>query len=80
MMENAAIALGDSLAPVPWHLRVNLGTKDHYYTSVLRHPRQREGLRILERCFEERIINQRSIQWTSGDESSRQKTGLHRTI
>ena len=31
---------GDSLALLPWHLRVNLGTKD---ISVLIHPRQRAG-------------------------------------
>ena len=32
MTGNGVIALGDSLALVPWYLRVNLGTDD---TSVL---------------------------------------------
>ena len=54
MMENAAITLGDSLAPVPWYLRVNLGTED---TSVLEHLRQRKELRVLEICFKEHIIS-----------------------
>ena len=27
-MGNEGIALGDSLSPVPWHVRVNLGTED----------------------------------------------------
>ena len=40
MMGNKSIALEDSLAPVPWHLRVNPGTED---TNVLVHPRQRKG-------------------------------------
>ena len=35
VIETEAIALGDSLAPVSWYLRVNLGTKDYYCTSVL---------------------------------------------
>ena len=51
MMRGGAIALGDSLAPLPWPLRVNLGTEDHYRTSVLVHRRQREGLRVLRRCY-----------------------------
>ena len=29
MMGDGAIALGASLAPVPWYLRVNLGTEHH---------------------------------------------------
>ena len=51
---NGAIDFEDSLIPVPWYFRVNLGTED---SSVLTHPRQREGLRVLEMCYEKRIIN-----------------------
>ena len=54
MMGDGAIALGDSLAPLPWHLSVNHDVKD---SSVLIHPRQREGLRVLEKCYKESIIN-----------------------
>ena len=50
MVKNEAVALGDSLALLPWHLRVNLNVE---HTSVLVHPRQREGLRVLERCYHE---------------------------
>ena len=58
MMGNGAIALGDSLAPLPWHVRLNLGTEDQYCTSVLVHPRQGEaGLIVFERCYIEYIIN-----------------------
>ena len=39
-MGNEAITLGDSLAPLPWYLRVNLDVK---VTNVLIHPRQRES-------------------------------------
>ena len=52
-MGNGAFALGDSLAPLPWHLRENLGPEN---TSVFKHPRQTEELRVLERCCKERII------------------------
>ena len=52
-MANDAIALGNSLAPLAWHLRVNFDIED---TSVFIHPRQREGLTILERCYEEHVI------------------------
>ena len=48
-----AIALGDSLAPLPWPLRINLDIKG---TSVLIHPWQREEIRVLERYYIERII------------------------
>ena len=51
---DGAIALGGSLPPVPWHFKVNLGTED---TSVLIHSRQREGLGVLDKCYEEHIIN-----------------------
>ena len=54
-MGNGAIALGDSLALLLWYLRLNLDVKDPYFTSVLVHPRQREGLRILERGYKEHI-------------------------
>ena len=37
-----AIALGDSLTLLPWHLGVNLGTEDDF-TSVFVHPRQKGG-------------------------------------
>ena len=59
MVGGGAIALGDSLAPLPRHLRVNLGTEDHCCTraSVLVHPRQREGLRVLRRCYKKHIIS-----------------------
>ena len=40
MMENGAIALGDSLTLLLWHLRVNLVTED---TSVTKHPCHRKG-------------------------------------
>ena len=40
IMGNGAIAPGDSLAPVPWHLRVNLDVKD---TGVIKHPRHKKG-------------------------------------
>ena len=52
-MGDGAIALGDSLAPLPWHLRVDLDVKD---TNVLVHLRQREGLRVLKRCYTGHII------------------------
>ena len=45
MLGDEAIALMDSLAPIPWHVRVTLDVED---TSVLVHPRQRKGLRDLE--------------------------------
>ena len=48
MLGNGAMALGNSLALRPWHLRVNLGTED---TIVLIHPRQREGLTVLKICY-----------------------------
>ena len=51
LLRDGAIALGDSLAPVPSHIRVNLEVED---ISVLVHPRQREVLRILERCYKKR--------------------------
>ena len=57
MLGNEAIALGDSLALLPWRLRVNLGPEGHYYTSVLEHPRQREVLRVLEICCKGYIIS-----------------------
>ena len=44
MLEDGAIALGDSLALLPWNLRVDLDVEHHYSTSVLIHPRQREGV------------------------------------
>ena len=56
LMGNGAIALGDNLAPLPWHFTVNLDVKDHHPTSVLIHPRQRERLRVLERCYKEYVI------------------------
>ena len=40
MLGNGAIALGDSLALLPWHLGVNLDVRD---TSVFVHPHQRKG-------------------------------------
>ena len=43
MLGNGVIAPGDSLAPVPWHLRANLGTED---TSVLVHPGEWEGQKL----------------------------------
>ena len=46
LLGDEAIALGDSLAPLPCHIRVNL---DVEVTSVLIHPHQKEGLRVLER-------------------------------
>ena len=51
MLGDGVIALRKSLALLPRHLRVNLGTEDHYHTSVLILPPQREGLRVLERCY-----------------------------
>ena len=62
MMGDGTFALGDSFPPLPWHLRVNFDTEDHYSTSVLIHPRRKEGLRVLERCYKERIVNQRSMK------------------
>ena len=52
MMVNGAIAFEYSLAPLPWHLRVNL---DVEVTSVLVHPRQREELKVMERCYKPHI-------------------------
>ena len=52
-MENGVNALGDILAALPWHIRVNLDVKD---TNVPIHPRQREGPRVLKRCYTESII------------------------
>ena len=37
---HSVIALGDRHHPLPWYVRVNLDVED---TSVLMHPRQREG-------------------------------------
>ena len=63
LVGDGAIALGNSLDPDPWHLRVNLGTEYHYslaklsqHNSVLIHPRQREGPIILKIRYEQRII------------------------
>ena len=55
-MGNGAIAFEDSFTPLPWYFRVNLDVEDHYCTSVLIHPRQREGPRVLETCSKEHII------------------------
>ena len=30
LLGDGAIAIRDSRAPVPWHVRVNLGTEEHY--------------------------------------------------
>ena len=43
---DGAIALRDSLALLLWHVRATL---DVEVTSMLKHPRQREGLRVLRR-------------------------------
>ena len=48
MLGNGAINFGYRLAPVLRPLRVNLGTEE---TSVSIHPRQRKGLKVLERCY-----------------------------
>ena len=58
-LQSGDIALGDSLAQVPWYFRVNFEVED---TSVLIHPRQEEGLRVLEMCHKYRIINQRNLK------------------
>lgn len=50
------IPLEDNLAPLPWHLRVNLDVEDYYSTSAFMHPRQREGLRVLKSIYERHII------------------------
>ena len=44
----------DSLASVPWHVRVNLDVKD---TSVIKTPSPTERLQVLRRCYEELITN-----------------------
>ena len=49
LLGNGVIALRDSLAPAPWHVRVNFDVEEQYCTSVLIHPRQREELRVLKR-------------------------------
>ena len=50
LMGNGVIALGDSLVLVPWQLRVSLTPRTTIIvlSSVFVHPRQREGLRVLE--------------------------------
>ena len=40
---NRTITLRDSLALHPWHLRVDLGTEDHYSTSVIKHLHHSKG-------------------------------------
>ena len=46
LLGDGAVALGDSRAPVPSHIGVDLDVEEHYYcTSVFVHPRQREELR-----------------------------------
>ena len=73
-MGSGTIALGDNLAPLPWHLRVNLDVEDHFSTGVLIHPRQREGLRVLERCYEEHIIISVACRGDTKDANRRHRT------
>ena len=35
LLGDGAIALGDSLAPVPWHIRVNLGAEDTINSALV---------------------------------------------
>ena len=42
--------------------------------SVLIHPRQREGLRVLERCYEERINNSAASRGDTKDADRRAET------
>ena len=44
MLGHEIIALMDSLARIPWHVRVTFDVED---TNVLIHTRQRNGLRAL---------------------------------
>ena len=58
LLGDGAIALRESLAPVSWYVRVNLDVEGHFCTTnALKHPRQREGLRVLERLYNESIIS-----------------------
>ena len=70
-MGDRTIVLGDSLASLPWHLRVNLGTED---ISVLMHHCQREGLKILERCCEERVTSSAAWKGDTWDVNGRPET------
>ena len=53
-MENGVIALGDSFALVPWHVRVNLGTEAYQWDQ---RSSQQERLSVFGTCHEEHIIN-----------------------
>ena len=80
MMGNGIIALGNSLAPVSWHFRVNFSAED---TSVLVHPCQREGEIVLKRCYKEHIICSVACRGdTRGPKYSPEtkSEGLHHTI
>ena len=55
-MGDGAIALRDNLATVPWHFRVNLDVEEHFCTSVFIHPRQKEGLGVLEIYDKGRVL------------------------
>ena len=48
LLRDGAITFGDSLALIPWHVRVTSVPRITDGTSVLKHPRQREGLKSLE--------------------------------
>ena len=80
IMGDGVIDLGDSLAPVPWHLRANLGTEDHYCTSVLVYPRQRERLRVLKRCCEEHIISSVACREDTRDVNKRPRKKVLATV
>ena len=60
---DGVIALRDRLASVPWYARVTL---DVEATSVLKYPRQREGLAVLKRLYEEYIVSRVASRETQG--------------
>ena len=49
LLGDGANAFRDSLALFPWHVKVTLYVEVHYCTSLLKHPRQREGPKVLQR-------------------------------
>ena len=83
MLGNGVIVLGDNLALLPWHLRVNLGTEDTSALVCQYTFGGGKGLRVLKRCNEEHIIISVECWGDARGVNRRPKIkneGLHHTI
>ena len=72
-MEIWSIAFRNNVAPLPWHLRVNLDVED---TSALIHPCQRKGLIFLERCYKEHRISSEVLMGDTWDVNRHHRTKI----